>query len=71
MSSFLTSGTKPAMITYVTAPERRATLWLSATILLVGAELNAEAERQTDRDTTKGPPMPIGTRGADAADRKP
>lgn len=46
-------------------------MWLSATILLVGAELNAEAERQTDRDTTKGPPMPIGMRGADAADRKP
>jgi membrane protein len=45
-------------------------MWLSATILLVGAELNAEAERQTDRDTTKGPPMPIGLRGADAADRK-
>ena len=46
-------------------------IWLSATILLVGAELNAEAERQTDRDTTEGFPMPIGARGADAADRKP
>ena len=46
-------------------------MWLSATILLVGAELNAEAERQTDRDTTKGRPMPMGVRGADAADRKP
>lgn len=46
-------------------------MWLSATILLVGAELNAEAERQTDRDTTEGFPMPIGARGADAADRKP
>lgn len=45
-------------------------MWLSATILLVGAELNAEAERQTDRDTTEGTPMPIGLRGADAADRK-
>lgn len=45
-------------------------MWLSATILLVGAELNAEAERQTYRDTTKGPPMPLGLRGADAADRK-
>lgn len=45
-------------------------MWLSATILLVGAELNAETERQTNRDTTKGPPMPIGMRGADAADRK-
>lgn len=45
-------------------------IWLSATILLIGAELNSEAERQTDRDTTKGPPLPIGMRGADAADRK-
>jgi membrane protein len=46
-------------------------MWLSATIVLVGAELNSEAERQTDRDTTEGTPMPIGLRGADAADRKP
>ncbi|AMJ61065.1 hypothetical protein AXW83_12885 [Bosea sp. PAMC 26642] len=45
-------------------------MWLSATIVLVGAELNSEAERQTDRDTTKGAPMPVGMRGADAADRK-
>lgn len=45
-------------------------MWLSATIVLVGAELNSEAERQTDKDTTKGAPMPIGMRGADAADRK-
>jgi membrane protein len=45
-------------------------MWLSATIVLVGAELNSEAERQTDQDTTKGPARPIGLRGADAADRK-
>lgn len=45
-------------------------MWLSATIILVGAELNSEAERQTLRDTTKGPPQPIGLRGADAADNK-
>lgn len=45
-------------------------MWLSATIILVGAELNSEAERQTLRDTTKGPPEPIGLRGADAADNK-
>jgi membrane protein len=45
-------------------------MWLSATIVLLGAELNSEAERQTDKDTTRGPPMPIGLRGADAADRK-
>lgn len=45
-------------------------MWLSITIVLIGAELNSESERQTDQDTTKGPPMPIGMRGADAADRK-
>ncbi|WP_248312011.1 YihY/virulence factor BrkB family protein [Bosea sp. BK604] len=45
-------------------------MWLSATIILVGAELNSEAERQTFRDTTQGPPQPIGLRGADAADNK-
>lgn len=45
-------------------------MWLSATIILLGAELNSETERQTLRDTTDGPPAPIGTRGADAADDK-
>lgn len=45
-------------------------MWISATIILVGAELNAESERQTYRDTTRGPPVPIGMRGADVADRK-
>lgn len=45
-------------------------MWLSATIILMGAELNSETERQTLRDTTEGPPAPIGLRGADAADDK-
>lgn len=45
-------------------------MWLSATVILIGAELNSESERQTWRDTTKGPPKPVGLRGADAADRK-
>jgi membrane protein len=45
-------------------------MWLSVTIVLVGAELNSETERQTDEDTTEGPAMPIGMRGADAADKK-
>lgn len=45
-------------------------MWLSATIILVGAELNSETERQTVRDTTTGAPRPIGMRGADAADNK-
>lgn len=43
---------------------------LSATIVLIGAEVNCESERQTDEETTTGPAMPIGMRGADAADRK-
>jgi membrane protein len=45
-------------------------MWISATIVLLGAEINSEAERQTLRDTTTGPPEPIGSRGADAADNK-
>ncbi|MGF6178580.1 YihY/virulence factor BrkB family protein [Ensifer sp. 4252] len=43
-------------------------IWLSICILIVGAELNAELEHQTSRDTTTGPPLPMGTRGAHMAD---
>lgn len=45
-------------------------LWLqiSALVVLYGAELNAELERQTARDTTVGHPRPLGERGAYAAD---
>lgn len=43
-------------------------IWLSTTIVLLAAELNAEAERQTARDTTVPPREPIGRRGAAAAD---
>jgi membrane protein len=35
---------------------------------LVGAELNAEMELQTARDTTTGPQRPMGKRQAHAAD---
>jgi len=42
--------------------------WLSVVILIVGAEVNAELERQTARDTTTGPPYPMGDRGANVAD---
>ena len=42
--------------------------WLSAYIVLIGAELNAEIEHQTAKDTTDGPPQPIGTRRAYVAD---
>lgn len=44
-------------------------LWLSAMIVLGGAELNAELEHQTSLDTTTGRPKPIGLRGATMADR--
>lgn len=44
-------------------------IWLSATVVLVGAELNAEMEHQTARDTTTGPEQPMGTRGAKMADQ--
>ncbi len=43
--------------------------WISVIILLVGAELNAEMEHQTARDSTTGPPKPLGERGAFMADR--
>ena len=43
-------------------------LWLSAFIVLLGAELNSEMEHQTRRDTTAGEPQPRGGRGAYVAD---
>ena len=43
-------------------------LWLSAIVVLVGAELNAEIEHQTARDTTTGAEKPLGVRGATMAD---
>ncbi|MET3997044.1 membrane protein [Bradyrhizobium sp. S3.9.2] len=43
-------------------------LWISAIVILLGAELNAEMEHQTARDTTTGAPEPLGARGARMAD---
>lgn len=43
-------------------------LWLSAYAVLVGAEVNAEIEAQTARDSTTGPELPMGRRGAVKAD---
>ena len=43
-------------------------LFLTAYVVLVGAEMNAEMERQTIKDTTDGKPKPLGKRGAYAAD---
>jgi membrane protein len=44
-------------------------VWLSATVVLVGAQLNTELEHQTAYDTTTGPARPMGSRGARPADR--
>ncbi|MGR3761801.1 YihY/virulence factor BrkB family protein [Roseobacteraceae bacterium NS-SX3] len=44
-------------------------LWISAFIILLGAELNAEIEAQTAYDTTVGPDEPMGERGAVKADK--
>jgi membrane protein len=43
-------------------------LYLSAFVILLGAEVNAEIEHQTARDTTGGTPQPMGRRGAKMAD---
>ena len=42
--------------------------WISAYIVLLGAELNAEMEHQTEKDTTEGRKKPMGERGAYVAD---
>lgn len=42
--------------------------YLSGILVVSGAEINAEMERQTKRDTTEGPAAPMGQRGAYAAD---
>jgi membrane protein len=43
-------------------------LWISTTVVLLGAELNAEIEHQTARDSTVGGDKPLGARGAVMAD---
>ena len=43
-------------------------LYLSAFVVLLGAAVNAQSERQTRRDTTQGNPQALGSRGAYAAD---
>lgn len=46
-------------------------LWLSVFLVIVGAAVNAESERQTARDSTVGPERPAGERGAVVADSVP
>jgi membrane protein len=43
-------------------------IWISTIVVIIGAELDAEVEHQTCRDSTVGPPKPMGTRGATMAD---
>lgn len=42
--------------------------YLTALVVLIGAELNAEMEHQTRVDSTEGQPKPMGRRGARMAD---
>ncbi len=46
-------------------------LMLTAFIVLLGAEINGEIERQTAKDTTVGSEQPMGQRGAEPADTTP
>lgn len=43
-------------------------MWISITLVILGAELNSEIEHQTARDTTTGEEQPMGKRGAYVAD---
>ncbi len=44
-------------------------LYLTAFLILMGAELDSEMELQTQQDTTDGEEQPMGSRGAFVADR--
>jgi len=46
-------------------------LWITSFIVLLGAEINAEAEQQTAKDSTTGESQPLGRRGAIKADSLP
>ena len=46
-------------------------LWITSYAILLGAEINAEAEQQTVTDTTRGPAEPLGQRNAVKADSTP
>jgi len=59
-----TYGTLGAAIGFMTW------IWISTMVVLMGAELNAELEQQTGRDSTVGPEKPPGRRGAYKADVK-
>ena len=46
-------------------------LYLTCYLVLLGAEINSEAEHQTAHDTTTGEPQPMGARDAEMADTLP
>jgi membrane protein len=46
-------------------------LWVTVLLIVVGAAVNGEAERQTVRDSTVGRERPLGQRGAVVADSTP
>jgi len=46
-------------------------LWITSYAVLLGAEINAESEQQTAKDTTTGPAKPLGQRNAVKADSLP
>lgn len=57
-----TYGSLGAMIVLMTW------FYLSSFVILLGAEINAELEHQTKKDSTSGKEKPMGTRGAAMAD---
>jgi membrane protein len=46
-------------------------LWISVFLVILGAAVNSETERQTVQDSTVGPDQPLGERGAVVADSAP
>lgn len=58
-ASYGSLGTVVALLTWI---------YLSAYTFIIGAELNSEIEHQTAKDSTTGVPLPLGKRGAWAAD---
>jgi membrane protein len=46
-------------------------MWITNYAVLLGAEINAETEEQTVKDSTRGPDRPLGQRGAVKADSLP
>jgi uncharacterized BrkB/YihY/UPF0761 family membrane protein len=46
-------------------------LYITALVVVLGAEINAALESQTARDSTTGREQPLGQRGAEVADSIP